>query len=291
MSIGKTFRAMRILDSDLISSKALCLDNTIENVNVRDILDEKHPSSAGIVDAIICEDGIGLLGLFIGSVDYVRERVISWVSKWSVMLEILVEIALVDPQCALLAYTFAFQHSWTHLVRTCECEEGWFQPLEYIFVKKFLPTLTGLEYIPPELRETISLPYGEGGFGLVIIGKYIGIQYSQSCRVSAALGWYADINKVKEAQSMMLREIRSKVIKYLENKRATLELKMISVQKCAQRYASEKGIPSQSGRILGCISYAFWMDTSECCFVLSVENPLMFYIHSHGDMGSNNCST
>ncbi|KAI0980706.1 hypothetical protein GJ496_011299 [Pomphorhynchus laevis] len=173
MSIGKTSRAMRMLDTDFISSKVLCLDDNIENVSVRDLLDEKHPASAGLVDdAIFCEDGIELLGSFIGSVDYVRELVISRVSKWSVMLERLVEIALFDPQCALSAYTFAFQHSWTHL---------------YIFVNTFLPALTGLEYIPPELRETISLPYGEGGLGLDIIGKYIGIQYERSCRVSAAL--------------------------------------------------------------------------------------------------------
>ncbi|KAI0988622.1 hypothetical protein GJ496_006209 [Pomphorhynchus laevis] len=202
MSIGKTSRAMRMLDPDFISLKVLCFDDNIENASVRDLLDEKHSASAGLVDdAIFCEDGIELLGSFIGSVDYVRERVISRVSKWSVMLERLVEIALFDPQCALSAYTFAFQHSWTHL------------------------------YIPPELRKTISLPYGEGGLGLDIIGKYIGIQYDRSCRVSAALGCYADINKVKEAQSMMLREIRSEVRKYGENKRATLELKMESVQK------------------------------------------------------------
>ncbi|KAI0981392.1 hypothetical protein GJ496_011054 [Pomphorhynchus laevis] len=213
MSIGKTSRAMRMLDPDFISSKVLCLDDNIENVSVQDLLDEKHPASAGLVDnAIFCEDGIELLGSFIGSVDYLRKRVISRVSKWSVMLERLVEIALFDPPCALSAYTFAFQHSWTHLVRTCKCEDGWFQPLEYIFVNKFLPALTGLEYIPPELRETISLPYGEGGLGLDIFGKYINIQYERSCRVSAALGCYADINKVKEAQSMMLREIRSEGI-------------------------------------------------------------------------------
>ncbi|KAI0986368.1 hypothetical protein GJ496_004916 [Pomphorhynchus laevis] len=241
MSIGKTSRAMRMLDPDFIFSKVLCLDDNIENVSVRDLLDEKHPASAGLVDdAIFCEDGIELLSSFIGSVDYVRERVISRVSKWSVMLERLAEIELFDPQCALSAYTFAFQHSWTHLVRTCKCEDGWFQPLEYIFVNKFLPALTGLEYIPPELRETISLPYGEGGLGLDIIGKYIGIQYERSCRVSAALGCYADINKVKEAQSMMLREIRSEVRKYGENKRATLELKMESVQKEVSQRTAEK---------------------------------------------------
>ncbi|KAI0979236.1 hypothetical protein GJ496_009414 [Pomphorhynchus laevis] len=208
MSIGKTSRAMIMLDPDFISSKVLCLDDTIENVSERDILDEKHPASAGLVDdAIYCEDRIELLGSFIGSVDYVRERVISRVSKWSVMLERWVEIALFDPQCALSAYTFVFQHSWTHLVRTCE-------------------SLTGLEYIPPELRETISLPYGKGGLGLDIIGKDIEIRYERSCRVSASLGCYADINKVNEAQSMMLREIRIEVRKYGENKRATLELKM-----------------------------------------------------------------
>ncbi|KAI0988775.1 hypothetical protein GJ496_007247 [Pomphorhynchus laevis] len=147
----------------------------------------------------ICEDGIELLDSFIGSVDYVRERVVSRVSKWCVMLERLVEIALFDPQCVFLAYTFAFQYSWTRIVRICDCEERWFQPLEYIFVNKFLSALTGLEYIPPELRETISLPYWERGLALDIIGKYIGIQYERFCRVSASLGCYADINKVKEA--------------------------------------------------------------------------------------------
>ncbi|KAI0983337.1 hypothetical protein GJ496_001085 [Pomphorhynchus laevis] len=219
MSIGKTSRAMRMLDPDFISSKVLCLDDNIENISVRDLLDEKHPASAGLVDdAIFCEDGIELLGSFIGSVDYLRKRVISRVSKWSVMMERLVEIALFDPPCALSAYTFAFQHSWTLLVRT------------------FLTCAYGIRVYTPELRETISLPYGEGGLGLDIIGKYIGIQYERSCRVSTALDCYADINKVKEAQSMMLREIRSEVKKYGENKRVTLELKMESVQKCARRF-------------------------------------------------------
>ncbi|KAI0984626.1 hypothetical protein GJ496_003534 [Pomphorhynchus laevis] len=82
------------------------------------------------------------------------------------------------------------------------------------------------QYIPPELREIISLQYGEGGLGLVIIGKNIGIQYERSCRVSVLLDCDADINKVKEAQSIMVREIRSEVRKYVENKLATLEPKM-----------------------------------------------------------------
>ncbi|KAI0980478.1 hypothetical protein GJ496_002884 [Pomphorhynchus laevis] len=53
MSIGKTSMVMRMLDPDFISSTVLCLDDTIENVSVRDILDEKHAASTGLVDDVI----------------------------------------------------------------------------------------------------------------------------------------------------------------------------------------------------------------------------------------------
>ncbi|KAI0986058.1 hypothetical protein GJ496_001535 [Pomphorhynchus laevis] len=110
----------------------------------------------------------------------------------------------------------------------------------------------------------------EGGLGLDIIGKYIGIQYERSCRVSAALGCYADINKVKEAQSMMLREIRSEVRKYGENKRATLELKMESVQKLHCIRFFKKAIKLAPHKCLdtdSCLSQpgrAFTMDVIHC---------------------------
>ncbi|KAI0986369.1 hypothetical protein GJ496_004917 [Pomphorhynchus laevis] len=145
------------------------------------------------------------------------------------MLERLAEIELFDPQCALSAYTFAFQHSWTHLVRTC----------------KFLTGAYGIRvYTAGTTRNHFSSVW-EGGLGLDIIGKYIGIQYERSCRVSAALGCYADINKVKEAQSMMLREIRSEVRKYGENKRATLELK------CNRFKSVHRDMPQRTGRLPG----------------------------------------
>ncbi|KAI0982383.1 hypothetical protein GJ496_006669 [Pomphorhynchus laevis] len=53
MKSGKTVQAMRVLDPNYQSERVLKLSEKINGKTVRDILREKHPQAAGIVNGVI----------------------------------------------------------------------------------------------------------------------------------------------------------------------------------------------------------------------------------------------
>ncbi|KAI0984560.1 hypothetical protein GJ496_011912 [Pomphorhynchus laevis] len=182
MKSGKTVQAMRVLDPDYQSGRVLKLSEKINGKTVRDILKEKHPRAAGIVNepGVILEqsnyftdigtnitEGMGLLGSFIGIDSFVYKNVSKNISKWMTIIERLAEIAISDPQVAYCAYVFSLQHRWTHLIRTCKCKGEWFNDLEDILSTNVLTSITGLREISDLRRFIFQLPIKHDGLGLV----------------------------------------------------------------------------------------------------------------------------
>ena len=70
---------------------------------------------------------------------YVKKKVEKWVKD----VEELSEIALDEPQAALPAFTKAFCHRWTFVMRTIQGTSELFIPLEKSIREKLIPAIIG----------------------------------------------------------------------------------------------------------------------------------------------------
>ena len=83
------------------------------------------------------------LGAVIGDLsfkeDYIKEKVESWRQQ----LELLSQIAELQPQAAYSAYINGFKHKFTYFLITISNFESYMQPIEEVIRLKFIPAITG----------------------------------------------------------------------------------------------------------------------------------------------------
>jgi len=88
------------------------------------------------------------------------------VEKWVKDLELLSELAIEEPQCALSAFSKALCHRWAYVQRTIPDIKDLFVPLERCIQEKFIPALVGRR-VSPLYRRMFALPVRYGGLGIV----------------------------------------------------------------------------------------------------------------------------
>ena len=126
------------------------------------------------------------LGAAIGSDNFKHQYVSSKVNKWIEDLKQLTEVAVVEPQVALSAYTKCICHRWTFIQRTLPDIKHLFIPLEECIRNSFIPALVGRQVSDVE-RNILSLPVRFGGLGIANPSETADREYDASKRATTNL--------------------------------------------------------------------------------------------------------
>ncbi|KAI0979583.1 hypothetical protein GJ496_004729 [Pomphorhynchus laevis] len=114
----------------------------------------------------IKNDGIKMLGSYIGTEEFRKQKIETRVAEWIDQISLLTEVAKCDSQVAYTMLTKSLQNQWTYLQRTCEINREWLNPLSEMIFKKLVPEIIGIPNIDMELRSIICLPLRLGGMGV-----------------------------------------------------------------------------------------------------------------------------
>ena len=84
-------------------------------------------------------------------------------------INLLVDIAVTEPQAAYRCYISGYQHRFTYFLRTIPGIEKHLQPVEEIIKHRHIPAITGGHLVNENEGMLMSLPPKFGGLGIRII--------------------------------------------------------------------------------------------------------------------------
>ena len=88
--------------------------------------------------------------------DFVTKYVQEQVGGWIAQVDCLASIAQSQPQCTYAAFRHSLASRWTFIAHTVEGTGELFEPLEAAIRERFIPALTGQEYL--EMLKDSCLP-------------------------------------------------------------------------------------------------------------------------------------
>jgi len=165
------------------------------------VVSERFKGEAEAVFGGLCVHvvtGHKFLGGFIGSLSARDDYVLSKVHKWAGYINILVDVALTQPQLAYAALVHSLQHEWTFLLCVIPHCGPLLGELEKLLASCFLPALFGVEVSVAE-HDLLALPLGLGGLGVSNLVSSASYLYDSSLRSIVVL--------VKSLVSAMLFEL------------------------------------------------------------------------------------
>ena len=127
------------------------------------------------------------LGAVIGSEEYKDDYVTKQVEKWIGELEMLGEVAKIDPHVAYCAYVFGLQHRYTYLLRTIPNISEKLKKLDTAIDEHVVGHLLNNHAYSDMDRKWFSLPPRLGGLGINILSEISDIYYQNSRRMTAGL--------------------------------------------------------------------------------------------------------
>jgi len=142
--------------------------------------------------------GHKFLGGFIGSLSARDDYVLSKVHRWAVHINVLADVALIQPQLAYAALVHSLRHEWTFLLHVFPHCGPLFGELESLLTSHFLLTLFDVEVSVAE-HDLLALPLRLGGLGVSNPVSSASYFYDSSIRSTVVL--------VKSWVSAMLIEL------------------------------------------------------------------------------------
>ena len=127
------------------------------------------------------------LGAIIGTDGYRDEYVLDKINQWSSELQLLCEIAKIEPQAAYSCFVSGYKHKLTYYMRTIPGISHLLQCIDDIILTEFIPAITGGIKVNQTERILISLPVKYGGLGIPIFSEVSDQEYSNSLVVTENL--------------------------------------------------------------------------------------------------------
>ena len=127
------------------------------------------------------------LGAIIGTDGYRDEYVLDKINRWSSELQLLCEIAKIEPQAAYSCFVSGYKHKLTYYMRTIPGISHLLQCIDDIILTEFIPAITGGIKVNQTERILISLPVKYGGLGIPIFSEVSDQEYSNSLVVTENL--------------------------------------------------------------------------------------------------------
>lgn len=172
-SIGPKFGYFPKADKSYLIVKA----RYIESAN--EIFKEMHVK--------ITSSGQRHLGAVIGDINYKNQYVNSKIQDLMNQLQLLSQIAVMEPQSAFTAFNAGFKSKFTYLMRTIPNISKNLQPIEDIIRNEFLPAITGGHCCSNAERDLLSLPIRLGGLGITNFVNESDFEYDNSRSITASL--------------------------------------------------------------------------------------------------------
>ena len=128
-------------------------------------------------------DGRKHLGAAIGSEKYRSEYVESLITKWVTEINVLSEIAKIEPHSAYSAFIHGHQHKYTYFLRTIPNISNQLKVLDDA-IDRFIKSLLMNYECNSFERELLSLPAKMGGLGIIMPSKISDIQFAASKQIT-----------------------------------------------------------------------------------------------------------
>ena len=125
-------------------------------------------------------DGMRHLGA-IGTIEYRENYVTQKVSNWLDELNMLCDIARIEPQAAYSCFVSGYKHKLTYIMRTIPYISHLLEKIDALILTKFIPAITGGIYVNPDECYLLSLPAKYGGLGLPIFSELVDIAINKNC--------------------------------------------------------------------------------------------------------------
>ena len=128
----------------------------------------------------ITEDGMRHLGAVIGTIEYRENYVTQKVNNWLDELNMLCDIARIEPQAAYSCFVSGYKHKLTCIMRTIPNISHLLEKIDALILTKFIPAITGGIYVNPDEHYLLSLPAKYGGLGLPIFSELADTEFQNS---------------------------------------------------------------------------------------------------------------
>ena len=150
----------------------------------------------------ITPSGKRYLGSVLGTTVFKKEYINNKVTQWIAEIEILSQIAKIEPQAAYCCFTTGFKHKITYIMRTTPNIKEELLRLDETISNKFIPSIIENKICGNNERHLLSLPTKLGGMGIPIFSEISENEYQNSSRLT------------KEHVSLILRQERSYEIQH-----------------------------------------------------------------------------
>ena len=119
-------------------------------------------------------------GAVIGSVEYRENYVKQKVNTWLDELNMLCDIARIEPQTVYSCFVSGYRHKLTYIIRTIPNISHQLEKIDELILTKFILPITGGIYVSPDERYLLSLPARYCGLGHPIFSELAGIKFQNS---------------------------------------------------------------------------------------------------------------
>ena len=123
-------------------------------------------------------DGMRHLGAVIGTIEYRENYVTQKMNNWLDELNMLCDIARIEPQAAYSCFVSWYKHKLTYI--TIPNISHLLEKIDALIVTKIIPAITGGIYVNPDERYLLSLPAKYDGLGLPIFSELADVEF-QNC--------------------------------------------------------------------------------------------------------------
>ena len=178
---------------------------------------------------------------------YVNDKVTMWINE----LEVLCDIAKIEPQLAYAAYTFGLSKRWIYVMRTIPNISEYLKPLEDCIRTKFIPTITGAYQFNDLDRDIYSLPTKHGGLGIFNPAKISDLEYKYSISATKPL-----VNIIKQQNITLSPELNIEIMTEIKKAKSSItsqktcyhvnKLKLLK-QECTPQAAKSLDILCEKG--------------------------------------------
>ena len=130
----------------------------------------------------ITEEDRRHLGAVIGSIEYRENYVTQKMNAWLDKLNMLCDIARIEPKAAYSCFVSGYKHKLTYIMKTIPNISHQLEKIDGLILTKFIPVIKGGIYVNPDERYLLSLFAEYGRVGLPIFSELVGIE-SQSSKI------------------------------------------------------------------------------------------------------------
>ena len=128
----------------------------------------------------IANSGKRFLGSVIGIFTFKKQYIDEIVSQWISKIEVLSQIAKVEPQAAYCCFTAGFKHKVTYLMHTTPNISEELRRLDDAINNKLIPFFTENKLCGNDERLLLSLPTKLGGMGIPVFVEIANIEFENS---------------------------------------------------------------------------------------------------------------